>query len=312
MTAIVQPSAMQAAAAADTSAYARAGFWRRLIALSIDGIIVSVLFQLVVAVLFFATSGRVQIYGDLAYTQCSTRETVPEGLVPAPPAGSDIARECSITFFGAQTARTLQVARRSEEGTVTKAASRNYMLDRDGRPIRGVPLDWLAMIALVAYLVAMETRGGVTLGSAVMAIRVIDAAAPARPGVPLRKVVMRYLAMLVGALPMLAFLMIYVGLFGSLDELNLIFLKLTRGDAAILEVGSRTAFEWRPTFGSYWLTLPTHLLSGAPAFNDFDWLLDVADLVLKGWAVFLVVQIARKRDPAYDRIASTAVVLDWH
>src|SRR5215469_3029906 len=62
----------------------RAGVFRRVLALSIDSLIISVLFQAAVAVMFVATSGRIQVYGDLVYKSCTVRTTVPEGLVPPP------------------------------------------------------------------------------------------------------------------------------------------------------------------------------------------------------------------------------------
>src|SRR5229473_8182056 len=94
--------------ASDQTVGVRAGFWRRLLAFSIDSIIISVLFQVTVAVLFVATSGRIQIYGDVTHTKCSKLARVPDGLAPPPPpAGFDAARECNFYFFGAQTARIL-------------------------------------------------------------------------------------------------------------------------------------------------------------------------------------------------------------
>ena len=48
---------------------------------------------------------------------------------------------------------------------------------------------------VAAYLVAMETRTGTTLGSRAMRIRVIEATTPAGPNIPLCKIVSRYLVM---------------------------------------------------------------------------------------------------------------------
>jgi hypothetical protein len=127
--------------ASDLPGSVRAGVWRRMLALSIDSLIVSVLFQLIVAVLFVATSGRIQMYGDVAYTSCSKLETMPEGLAPPPLAGANFARECNVYFLGAQTARILQVGHATNEGKATEAASQNYMLDQDGHPIDGLDRD---------------------------------------------------------------------------------------------------------------------------------------------------------------------------
>src|SRR5262249_46472773 len=184
---------------------------------------------------------------------------------PPPPPGSNCARECKVyAFFGAQTARSLQVGRVTKEGATTKTVWRGYMLDRHGRPIDGVSADWIVMTALIAYLLAMETRTGATLGDRAMRIRVIDAAVPAGPSVPLRKIVTRYLAASVGFLPMLAVALAYFGPYGPDFE----------------EIAASNIFTW------LWIT-------GAVAF---------------GWFIFLNVQIIRKRDPLYDRIAGTAVV----
>ena len=250
----------------------RAGFWRRWLALWIDGIIISLPFQVVVAILFAATSGRIQqgvdgISAGMGLTYCSKRQAVPDGLAPPPPAGSNFARECNVYFFGAQTARTLLVGRDTKEGAITKTVSRYYMLDRHGRPIDGVSADGIVTMAFIAYLFAMEARTGASLGDRAMRIRVVDAAVPAAPSVPLRKIVTRYLAASVGFLPMLAVALAY---------LSLAYLY----GADLEEISASSIFTWLG-------------ITGAAAF---------------GWVIFLTVQIIRKRDPLYDRIAGTAVV----
>jgi uncharacterized RDD family membrane protein YckC len=247
----------------------RAGFWRRVFAFLIDLLIISVPFQLIASFLFVVTAGHIQMVSPVAYYKvCSKLETVPDGLVPPPPAGSNLTQECNVYFFGAQTARGLQVGRVTNEGTTTKAVWQGYMLDRDGHPIDGASVDWIMMLALIAYLVAMETQTGATLGSRAMRIRVIDAAAPVVPSVPLRKIVLRYLAMLIGVLPILAVLLIYFGPYG-LD---------------LEEIAASSFFVW----------------------------VFIGVIVLNGWIIFLIVQIAKKRDPLYDRMAGTAVIRASH
>lgn len=245
----------------DQSIGVRAGFWRRCFAFFIDLIIILVPFQLIVAYLFVATSGHIQL-GNIAW--CSELlETVPDGLVPPPPAGFNLVRDCNENFFGVQTGRYLIVGRYTEERKITDNitfkddVSQIYTLDQDGHPVDGVSVGWwIMMLALIAYLVAMETRTGTTLGSRAMRIRVIDAATRAGPNVPLRKIVSRYLVLLIGVLPFLA------GIY----------------------------------FGSVIKEL---------AGSSFT---SVAMAVLFGWIIFLSAQMARKRDPLYDRIAGTAVV----
>jgi uncharacterized RDD family membrane protein YckC len=180
----------------------------------IDGIIISLPFQVIAAVLFAATSGWIQQSSGITFTTCMESREIPAGLDPPPPTGSNFARECRVLFFGAETARSLQVGRVTREGTTTKAVWRGYMLDRDGHPINGVSVDWLVLIAFVAYLLTMETRTGATLGDRWMHIRVVDALAPGADGVPLRKIIMRYLAMLIGFAPVLAVALVYFARYG--------------------------------------------------------------------------------------------------
>ena len=120
----------------------RAGFWRRVFAFLIDLINISVPFQLIVSLLFVLTAGHLQMVSPVGYYKvCSTLETVPDGLVPPPLAGSNLTQECNVYFFGAQTARGLQVGRVTQEGAITKTVWQFYMLDRDGHPIDGVSVD---------------------------------------------------------------------------------------------------------------------------------------------------------------------------
>jgi hypothetical protein len=94
--------------------------------------------------------------------------------------------------------------------------------------------------------------------------RVIDTANPGAAGVPLRKAIVRYLAMMIGAVPAFA-LLIYqrAAVGGSADA-------MFTGDF----------FRWFAFAGAL----------GAL------------------WVLVLIVQIARKSDPIYDRLAGTAVV----
>jgi len=193
----------------DQSVGVRAGFWRRFFAVLIDFVIISVPFQLLVALLFVATSGHVQMNGGLTYRVCAQPATMSDSLAPPPPAGSNFARECNVYFFGAQTARSLQIGRVTKEGTTTRIVSRTYMLDQDGHPVGGVSVDWIMLLALIAYLVAMETRTGATLGDRWMRTRVIDTVAPEVHGVLLSKIIIRYLMMLAGFTPLLAVAIVF-------------------------------------------------------------------------------------------------------
>ena len=280
----------------------RAGFWRRLLAIAIDSLVVSVVFQMVVAALFAATSGRIQAHGDIAYTRCVKLEKVPEGLAPPPPADANVARRCDLYFFGLQTGRILQLGHARKEDAPMPALT--YMVDRDDHAIDGMPLDWIVAPLLVIYFVFMEARSGATLGSRAMGIRVVDVRQPASSSVPLRKIALRYLSMLIGFLPLLAVLVVSLRSYGSPADLRTFLASVSGWDPLMSDGGS-----WRVQWNPYLLNLPEHLLGPATSWpGDDGWPSGVAVILADLWIIVLAVQIAMKRDPVYDRVAGTAVL----
>jgi uncharacterized RDD family membrane protein YckC len=179
----------------DQSIITRAGFWRRYLAFLIDMIVVGLPFQIIAAILFPATSGWIQGTGILTFSICENVQKVPDTLSPA---GANFARQCRHFFFGLETARSLVVSRVTKEGLTGTTVSQTYMLDREGQLINGVSIGLLVPAALVAYLTAFETRRGATPGSRVTRIRVVDMADLEATGVRFRKIIARYLAMLIG------------------------------------------------------------------------------------------------------------------
>lgn len=199
----------------------------------IDCIIVWLLFQVITAILFGATSGWIQMsvsgvtyIGEVTYTSCVVVQQIPDALTPPPPAGANIAHEC------------------------------------------GVSIDWFAMAVFIAYVIAMETRTGATLGDRATRIRVLDAAATDTSGVPLRKIMVRYLALWIG--------FVLAPLFATL--LLLLLLSLF-----YVFYGDMHAFA-----SGIWLIL--------------------AAILGFGWMSVNVALIIGPLDPLYDRIAGTAVV----
>jgi len=241
----------------------RAGFWRRLLAIVIDSIIVMLPFQVLAAMLFSMTAGTIQMNSGF-YSYCMDGKTIPQRLDPPPPHDSNATKVCRTSLFGATTGATLTVGRVTREGNSTKTVSQTYMLDKDGTPIRGTSIDWIFQLTFLAYLVVLIWKTGKTVGARMVGVRVIDAAHPSAAGVPLGKTIIRYLAMLIGAVPGLALLIYrYVAAGGGADA-----------------VFAEPFFEWFAYAA---------LLGGL-------------------WAVVLTIQVARKTDPVYDRLAGTAVV----
>ena len=248
-----------------TTKLPRAGFWRRWLAILIDGIIVMFPFQILAAVLFAMTAGMIQMDSGF-FSSCDAASSIPQDLNPPPPHDSNFAQVCHVTLLGWPTGATLTVGRVTREGAATTTVSQGYMLDRHGTPINGTSIDWIVELVFIAYLVGMVWKTGQTLGAGIVGVRVIDTANPSISGIPLRKVIVRYLAMIIGALPAFA-LLIY----------------------------QRTAVG-----GS----------ADAMFIGDFFRWFALAGVLGALWVLLLIVQIARKSDPVYDRLAGTAVVRD--
>ena len=222
----------------DARDLARAGFWRRFWAFFIDSIIVILPFGLLAAVLFAMTAGTVQMNSGL-FTNCVDGKTIPQGLNPPPPRDSNAMRVCQVSFFGATTGATLTVGRVTREGTSTTSVSQTYMLDKEGTPISGTSIDWIYQLAFFAYLVAMVWKTGRTLGDRAAGTRVIDVANPGAVDVPLGRAISRYLAMMIGAVPLFALL---------------IYQYATSGDSADAMFAGQF-FQWftyAAVFGGLW------------------------------------------------------------
>ena len=241
----------------------RAGFWRRWLAALIDWIVVALPFQILAAILFAITAGGIQMDNGF-FRNCQPATTIPQALDPPPPHDSNFARVCQISLFGATTGVVLTVGRSTREGTTTTNVTQGYMLDASGKPIKGTSIDGIVTLAFIAYLVGMVWHSGRSVGARITKVRVVDIAQPDISGVPLRKTIVRYLAMMIGAVPMFA-LLIYQ-------------LIAVGGSADAMFTGS--FFRW-------------FMVAGALALL---------------WVLVLTVQIARKKDPVYDRLAGTAVV----
>jgi uncharacterized RDD family membrane protein YckC len=240
----------------------RAGFWRRWLAVIIDWIVVILPFQAVAAILFAVTAGGVQM--NMGFVRVCEPASIPQALDPPPPHDSNFANACRVSLFGATTGSTLTVGRITHEGTTTTNVNRVYSVDADGKPNNATSIDWIGQLTFLAYLVAMICKTGRTLGARVAKVRVVDAAEPGTPGVPLRKAIIRYLVMIIGVAPMFAVLIYQVVAAGGSPD----------------AMATRSFFMWFAAAG---------LLGGI-------------------WTLVLVVQVARKTDPVYDRLAGTAVL----
>ena len=195
------------------AALVRAGCWRRWLAILIDWIILAVPFQLLAVILFSLTAGHIQMNNSF-YSHCEPIKTIPQGLTPSPPHDSNFASVCDQSLFGARTGTTLNVGRITREGSTTTTVSQGYMLDADRNPVSGTLIDWIVVLAFIGYLVGMTHKTGRTLGARVVKVRVVDAANPQKPGVPLGRTIVRYLATAIGWIPAFT-LLIYLNIAGG-------------------------------------------------------------------------------------------------
>ena len=155
--------------------FERGGVWRRGLALLIDVIAISAVLQLLAMALFPLSHGRVQFAGGLIFgTTCDKLDTVPDGLLlPADFAANSIT-DCRQSLFGLTSARILRVTRITQNGAITKTVYIARMLDADGAPTAGLPLDVLLLPLLFALRFALD-RGRGSLGRRLCRIRLRNA-----------------------------------------------------------------------------------------------------------------------------------------
>lgn len=190
------------------SAPVRAGFWRRVGALLIDFIIILVPLQIVVAMLFAMSNGSVQGSFGIVSRTCQSVAQVPSGLEPSPPADANTFTECRIGLFGLPTARSLAVGTVKQDGNTTTGSYITYSLDADGKPVDAFNTDLIAILAVIAYLIAMERRSGATIGKRTLGIRTVPTGTPGQIGLSLRQAVTRQAAMWIGMVPALIFMFV--------------------------------------------------------------------------------------------------------
>jgi hypothetical protein len=138
----------------------RGGFWRRTFALFIDLAAIIAVLQMTAVVLFPLTNGHVQFSGGPLYAlNCEYLESVPEGLSISAEFAANSITDCQQSLLGRPTSRTLSVSRITRDGAVTKVAQIRHMLDAEGKPARGLPLDILILPLLIALRFALDRIG---------------------------------------------------------------------------------------------------------------------------------------------------------
>lgn len=246
----------------------RAGFWRRFGSFLVDGAIILLPLEVVVAILFAMTDGQIQGRFGLNVLGCQALTQLPPGLQTqiTNPNG---AAKCAFGLPGLPTANVLVVSRSEKNGAVTTTVSESFWLDAKGdlAAQAGYDVTWIAVLILFTYIVACEVWRGRTIGDRMVRTRVVDAAHSDIVGIPFGRSIGRRVAMMIGTIP-------------AAIVLTPVFSY--RYDAAALAAYTATPF--------------------------YRYGMIVSVVIGLAWLILIVVAIARKKDPIYDRIARTAVI----
>jgi len=225
--------------------------------------------QVVVAVLFGVTNGQIQGSFGFKTTVCNSLDVLPEGLQPAPPEGFNSIEDCRSSLLGLVTERKLVVAKTTVEGHSKTSFFREYWLDADGRPIYGV-FD-VTWIAILALLAYMACMEWKTGGTFGKRATGIRVVDRENPGS-------------IGV-PFGRALLRQVATYGGLVPI------LMLGVGTVVLVRDPAQLEALMTSRSYLL------------------LMIIAGVACAAWAIWIMVSLARRHDPIYDRLARTTVVV---
>jgi hypothetical protein len=167
------PSGLCLSEMTDSIEVQRGGFWRRALAVFIDLIVIGLVLQIFALVLFPVSNGRVQFAsGVIVRRDCHPRQELPDEISIPAEFGANFIAECEASILGAVTSRTLIVGRRTVEAGVTTFTQLGYMLDRQGKPIHGIPLDVLILPSLIALRWGLD-RGKASPGRRLSGIRLL-------------------------------------------------------------------------------------------------------------------------------------------
>lgn len=146
---------------------ARAGFWRRLVAFSIDVLLVSAFFAAVGLALTGLTGGTIRIAGGTIVDAVDCTNSGPASLGDETP---DITLRCTRSVLGLAHDWTLE--------RMTRGAGGQYVfhvetpLDAQGHPVRAFYIDDLIPLVLAAYFLLLEWCFGKTLGKRITGVGV--------------------------------------------------------------------------------------------------------------------------------------------
>jgi uncharacterized RDD family membrane protein YckC len=247
----------------------RAGLWRRLLAFIIDMVVVLIPLQIVVAILFAQTNGAIQGSFGLKFNACAHVEKLPDGLQPPPPSGYNFIIDCRTSLLGFEVARNLTVGKETQTGNTRSGVFVTYPLGADGMPKDNV--FYANWIAILILFAYLVFME--TRSGVTFGKRCVD----------VRAIDLADLSQ-VGLPVRKAVTRQLAKMIGSIPAFVVLL---------ILYANVGGVEDMQRTLGSPWFKVVS--IGGS--------LLGVA------WLLWIVVSLARKNDPIYDRLAGTSVIL---
>jgi len=177
---------------------AKAGLWRRALAIFVDGVVVSLILGLLGVALFAPTGGKVRV-SDIegTSTHCGRADVqASEFSLPRDFKVTNAGR-CTSQFLGFVYDRYLQVWEVTRFGTASYTRTLQYPIDADGHPSSALYLDYLLLFVLAGYLVLLEWKQGSTVGKALFGLRVRSlSGAPLSLAQAVKRTTVRFIPML--------------------------------------------------------------------------------------------------------------------
>jgi uncharacterized RDD family membrane protein YckC len=169
--------------------------WRKLAAGAIDAVLFLAVASLASTALYVASGGVVRAYAFAPVTRCEPMAEVPADVVRAAQAAlsataptATAAVSCRRMFLGLETGRFISVSLQAQQGETVIGATVFQPVDRHGRPVQPMTLEWLYPVGLLLLFAVLEGRLGATPGKSAMDLRVVAAGGgPAGVGRALRR-----------------------------------------------------------------------------------------------------------------------------
>jgi uncharacterized RDD family membrane protein YckC len=151
----------------------RTYFWRRLLALGIDALLVGTIVGVIGVGLSLLTDGAIRAADDtLSKTTCQNVDRKDTGIELPADFSVTRASKCVRQIFGHEYDWFVVVEERKQQGKLYFEWNILVPLDRSGQVVRAIYLDVFVPLLLIAYIFAQEARRRQTLGKRVTGLHI--------------------------------------------------------------------------------------------------------------------------------------------